>query len=131
GQILPEDVLEPVEGDLVALLSTIAQGGAYVNVHSEEFPAGEIRAQIAHCSNTDNPAPDVETPTPTPTLTEEPTETAEPTETPTPAPTNTPTTAPTATATPTATEEAPEPPDTGTGTQSGESTLPLAFLMLG
>jgi len=33
-------------GDLAAALQAIGQGEGYANVHSTQFPAGEIRGQV-------------------------------------------------------------------------------------
>jgi outer membrane protein assembly factor BamB len=71
--------------------ASILNGLSYVNIHSVNFSAGEIRGQISGPTTT----------CPTPTATPPPTATPAPTATPTPGPTGTP--GPTATPAPTAT----------------------------
>jgi CHRD domain len=51
GTIGPDDVIGPAEqgiaaGEFSELVDAIRAGAAYVNVHSEKYPAGEVRAQI-------------------------------------------------------------------------------------
>ena len=51
GTIHPEDVLAPANqglgaGELFAVLRAIRAGIAYVNVHTNLFPGGEIRGQL-------------------------------------------------------------------------------------
>jgi hypothetical protein len=129
GQVGVGDLLGPALGDVLAFLHYIAVSDAYVNVHSTDFPDGEIRGQLVHCDNVDAASP----PDPTPTAT--PTATATATATTTAAPTNTPlptaTTAPTNTPLPTATTVPPGPPDTGTGTTPGSNTATMVLLLFG
>lgn len=50
GTITSENVMEVqgiAAGDFTALLKTIAAEAAYINVHSETFPGGELRGQLA------------------------------------------------------------------------------------
>jgi hypothetical protein len=52
GTITAQDVVDLPEqgivaGDLNAVLKTMRAGSAYVNVHSTNFPGGEIRGQIS------------------------------------------------------------------------------------
>ncbi|WP_247730922.1 CHRD domain-containing protein [Halovivax limisalsi] len=47
GTFTEEHLTDAVEGGTMdALLEAIEGGGAYVNVHTEEYPAGEIRGQL-------------------------------------------------------------------------------------
>ncbi|WP_254546527.1 CHRD domain-containing protein [Halomarina pelagica] len=47
GSIRADDLVGPLAGKpLRALIEAMADGGAYVNVHTEEHPAGEVRGQI-------------------------------------------------------------------------------------
>lgn len=51
GTIAPADVVGPVgqgiaPGEFAELVRAIRNGAAYVNVHSEQFPGGEIRGNI-------------------------------------------------------------------------------------
>jgi hypothetical protein len=51
GTITPADIIGPVgqgiaAGEFDALVAAIRHGTAYVNVHSTQFPVGEIRAQF-------------------------------------------------------------------------------------
>jgi hypothetical protein len=51
GSIIATDVVGPTAqginpGDLAAVVRAIRAGFAYVNVHSVNFPTGEIRGQI-------------------------------------------------------------------------------------
>jgi hypothetical protein len=51
GTIIPSDVIGPAgqgigPGDFDKLVDAIRSGVTYVNVHSPEFPLGEIRGQI-------------------------------------------------------------------------------------
>lgn len=51
GTIVPQDVIGPAAqgiapGEFAELLDAIRAGAAYVNVHSEKYPGGEIRAQF-------------------------------------------------------------------------------------
>jgi hypothetical protein len=53
GVMRPADVVGPVgqgiaAGEFDELVAAIRSGTAYVNVHSTQFPAGEIRAQFGH-----------------------------------------------------------------------------------
>ena len=51
GTIVPADVIGPAgqgiaAGEFGELVDAIRAGATYVNVHSEKYPAGEIRAQL-------------------------------------------------------------------------------------
>ncbi len=51
GTIVPADVLGPTEqgiapGEFQELVDAIRAGATYANVHTEKYPAGEIRAQL-------------------------------------------------------------------------------------
>jgi hypothetical protein len=51
GTIVPGDVIGPAgqgiaPGEFSELLAAIRAGATYVNVHTEKYPAGEIRAQL-------------------------------------------------------------------------------------
>jgi hypothetical protein len=47
GTITPEKMVGPLKGKTVdSLVEMIKRGEAYVNVHTEKFPDGEIRGQI-------------------------------------------------------------------------------------
>jgi hypothetical protein len=47
GVISEDDLVGPLEGlELSDLLDLLQSGGAYVNVHTSQFPAGEVRGQI-------------------------------------------------------------------------------------
>lgn len=47
GTITAADLLGPLQGKTIAdLVAEIKAGKAYVNVHTEKYPAGEIRGQI-------------------------------------------------------------------------------------
>jgi hypothetical protein len=47
GEITAADLVGPLAGQpLSALVAEIESGDAYVNVHTAEYPMGEIRAQI-------------------------------------------------------------------------------------
>ena len=110
GTIEADDLTGPLEGEsLDALVSAMADGDAYVNVHTEQNPQGEIRGQIVTVTEmveslglqpeeTETPEEtgtpeETETGTPEATETEEPdpieTETPEATETETPEETET------------------------------------------
>ena len=42
------DLVGPLAGsELLALLNEIAAGNVYVNLHTADFPAGELRGQLA------------------------------------------------------------------------------------
>lgn len=48
GTITGDDLVGPLAGEpLSALLDVMREGNAYVNVHTSQFPGGEIRGQIA------------------------------------------------------------------------------------
>lgn len=46
GQVVAQEAQNIPAGDFNALLSAIASGTAYGNVHTTRFPAGEIRGQL-------------------------------------------------------------------------------------
>ena len=47
GAIMDKDLIGPLAGKTVAdLVAMIKSGGAYVNVHTDKYPDGEIRGQI-------------------------------------------------------------------------------------
>jgi hypothetical protein len=47
GTLTDEDLVDELEGEsLEALIEAMREEGAYVNIHSEQNPAGEIRGQI-------------------------------------------------------------------------------------
>ena len=47
GTITDKDLIGPLAGKTVAdLVAMIKDGGAYVNVHTDKYPDGEIRGQI-------------------------------------------------------------------------------------
>lgn len=53
GVIRPVNVVGPVAqgiaaGEFTELVSAIRAGATYVNVHSSQYPGGEIRAQLGH-----------------------------------------------------------------------------------
>lgn len=53
GVITPADVLGPAAqgiaaGEFGELVAAIRAGAAYVNMHSAQYPAGEIRGQLGH-----------------------------------------------------------------------------------
>jgi len=55
GTITPADVIGPAgqgiaAGEFDEIVAAIRNGTAYVNVHSSQFPVGEIRAQFEHTS---------------------------------------------------------------------------------
>jgi hypothetical protein len=52
GSIVPANVTGPTAqgvtvGDLVSALRLVRQGSGYVNIHSSNFPSGEIRGQVS------------------------------------------------------------------------------------
>ncbi|WP_435152803.1 CHRD domain-containing protein [Haladaptatus sp. DFWS20] len=52
GQFTAEDFVGPLEGEpLDALVTAIENGNAYVNVHTESNPEGEIRGQLSPTSD--------------------------------------------------------------------------------
>lgn len=75
GTLTPEGVIGPeeqgiTEGEFEKLLDAMRNGAVYVNVHTEQYPPGEIRGQLTS-EEEDTiqipiPAPDTDTPTPTP-----------------------------------------------------------------
>jgi hypothetical protein len=51
GTIVPADVIGPTDqgiapGEFEELVDAIQAGATYANIHSEKYPAGEIRAQL-------------------------------------------------------------------------------------
>ncbi len=51
GAIRASDLVGPLEGESIAdLLHEIRDGNAYVNVHTEEYPDGELRSQVYKAS---------------------------------------------------------------------------------
>ncbi|MCW6007485.1 CHRD domain-containing protein [Micromonospora sp. CPCC 205371] len=53
GVIRAADVIGPIgqgiaAGEFAELVAAIRAGATYVNVHSSQYPAGEIRAQLGH-----------------------------------------------------------------------------------
>ena len=46
GTITATNVIGPLAGDFNALVNAIRTGNAYVNVHTDQKPSGEIRGQI-------------------------------------------------------------------------------------
>ena len=46
GTITASNVIGPLAGNFAALVDAIRSGNAYVNVHTDQRPAGEIRGQI-------------------------------------------------------------------------------------
>ena len=47
GVITADDLVGPLEGaSMAGLLEYLEAEGAYVNIHTEQFPAGELRGQI-------------------------------------------------------------------------------------
>jgi spore coat protein A, manganese oxidase len=101
---------------LSSLIAMMDNRTVYVNVHTTQFPSGEIRAQIAN-QTTPVPSP---TPSQTPTPTPQPT--AVPTPQPTTAPTPTPTIAPTQQPTPTPSPQPTPTPQTTTPTPQATPT---------
>jgi cell division septation protein DedD len=84
---------------LSTLIAMMINGTSYVNVHTTQFPGGEIRGQIGNqftstSTPTTTPTP-TPTPSPTPSISPTPNSTQTPTPSPTPKPTSTPTTTPT------------------------------------
>ena len=47
GTISAADVIGDIAGDFDALIAALNNGNAYVNVHTEMYPGGEVRGQIA------------------------------------------------------------------------------------
>lgn len=50
GLVTETDVIGPIEGDFRALIESMQEGNAYVNVHTVAYPAGEVRGQIGTLS---------------------------------------------------------------------------------
>ncbi len=76
---------------LSTLIAMMNNGTTYVNVHTTQFPGGEIRGQIANQTTTPTPTPSpTATPTPTPSPTPSPTTSPTPTPSVTPNPLNIP-----------------------------------------
>lgn len=50
GLVTASDVVGPIEGDFRALIESMQDGEAYVNVHTVAFPAGEVRGQVGTLS---------------------------------------------------------------------------------
>lgn len=46
GTITASDVIGGLSGQLSALITEIQEGDAYVNVHTDQIPGGEIRGQL-------------------------------------------------------------------------------------
>jgi CHRD domain len=47
GTLTAADLVGPLQGKSISdLVDQIKAGNAYVNVHTEKYPAGEIRGQI-------------------------------------------------------------------------------------
>ena len=46
GTITEDDLVGPLEGKTFSELRSMVEKGAYVNVHTEEYPKGELRGQI-------------------------------------------------------------------------------------
>ncbi|MCM8570121.1 CHRD domain-containing protein [Gramella jeungdoensis] len=46
GVITEDDVINALDGDFQALIDAIRAGNIYVNVHTTEFPGGELRGQL-------------------------------------------------------------------------------------
>lgn len=46
GMITKDEVIGPIAGDFNALLQAIRNGNIYVNVHTTDYPAGELRGQL-------------------------------------------------------------------------------------
>jgi CHRD domain len=54
GAIRASDLVGPLEGESIAdLLHEIRAGNVYVNVHTEEYPEGELRSQVYKASKLD------------------------------------------------------------------------------
>ncbi|MEX0134936.1 CHRD domain-containing protein [Bacillus nitratireducens] len=50
GMITQEDLVGPLAGQtLDALVNEIIAGNIYINVHTVQYPNGEIRGQLYHC----------------------------------------------------------------------------------
>lgn len=105
GTVTVDDLVGPLAGDWEGFLEALDGGQIYVNVHSLEYPAGVVRAQL--------PADQVPGPTPTSTMAAGGT-----------AATTTTTTAASAT---------PRPPTTGLGTteDGGSAITPLGIALAG
>jgi hypothetical protein len=94
GTAGPADLAGPFAGNWDGFVAALKSGGLYINVHTSQFPGGEIRGQVG--------GDDQGTATPTATATGTATATATATATPTRTATPTATATPTRTATPAA-----------------------------
>ena len=69
GTITVDDLLDVLAGDWDGFVAALNDGTAYVNVHTEANPPGEVRGQIAPAAEAapepEPPAPEPEAPAPT------------------------------------------------------------------